>query len=176
MLKLTFTLSVCLLALTGGCGSGKTAQQAFEAGDYDFAFKQFRPLAESGDRVAQNYLGVQYYLGLGVKQDWRRALHWYEKAAEQGEPRAQLNCGLMFQNGYGTDADIGAAFMWYYASHRQGNAVAGRYLQALAEDNLLSPNQIDYAKLRAKNYITAPVAADTGATGSLFRNPEQVAQ
>ena len=99
-----------------------------------------------------------------------------KKRPEQGEPGAQLNCGLMFQNGYGTDADIGAAFMWYYASHRQGNATAGRYLQALAEDNLLSPNQIDYAKLRAKNYIIAPVVADTGATGSLFRNPEQVTQ
>ena len=126
--------------------------------------------------MAQNYLGVHYYLGLGVKQDWRRALQWYEKAAKQGEPGAQLNCGLMFQNGYGTDADIGTAFMWYYASYRQGNTVAGRYLEVLAEDNLLSPNQIDYAKLRARNYITNPVVADIGATGSLFRNPGQVTQ
>ena len=176
MLKLTITLSVCLLALTGGCGNGKTAQQAFEAGDYDAAFKQFRPLAESGDRVAQNYLGVQYYLGLGVKQDWRRALHWYEKAAEQGEPGAQFNCGLMFQNGYGTDADIGTAFMWYYASYRQGNAAAGRYLEVLAQNNLLSPNQIDYAKLRAGQFIIDAVVTDMSAPGSLFRNPGQVTQ
>ena len=176
MLRLTFTLSVCLLLLAGGCSSEKSARQAFEAGDYDTAFKQFIPLAESGDRVAQNYLGVHYYLGLGVKQDWRRAFHWYEKAAKQGEPGAQLNCGVMLHNGYGTNPDIGTAFMWYYASYRQGNAAAERYLDALADDNLLGPNQIDHAKSRARKYITAPVVAEPGATGRLFRNPGQVTQ
>ena len=165
-----------LSLVAGGCDRGRTAQQAFEAGNYASAYRQFRPLAEAGDRVAQNYLGVHYYLGLGVQRNWRQALQWYEKAAKQGEPGAQLNCGLMFQNGYGTDSDIGTAFMWYYASHRQGNAAAGRYLETLAEDNLLSPNQIDYAKLRAKPFIINPVVAGAGTAGSLFRAPLQRAE
>lgn len=169
-----FTLPVCLLLLTAGCGSEKTAQQAFEAGDYATAYNLFRPMAEAGDREAQNYLGVHYYLGLGVQRNWRQALQWYEKAAKEGEPGAQLNCGLMFQNGYGTDPDIGTAFMWYYASYRQGNAIAGRYMDSLADDNLLSPNQIDYAKLRARQYITNPVVSEQGSEGSLFRNRQRI--
>ncbi len=170
MLKLPIVVLGCLSLIAGGCGSNNSAQQAFEAGDYASAYKQFRGLAEAGDPVAQNYLGVHYYLGLGVQRNWRQALEWYEKAAKQGDPGAQLNYGLMFQNGYGTDPDIVAAFMWYYASYRQGNTVAGRYLEILAGDNLLSPNQIDYAKLLAKEYIIDPVIAEQGSDGSLFRN------
>ena len=174
MSRLTFTLSVCLFLAATGCGSNKSAQQAFAAGDYVTSYELFRTLADSGDLVAQNYLGVHYYLGLGVERDWRQALQWYEKAAKQGEPGAQLNYGLMFQNGYGTDPDIGTAFMWYYASYRQGNAAAGRYMDTLAEDNLLSPNQIDYAKLRARQYIPNPVVSEQGSEGSLFRNPQLI--
>ena len=176
MLRLTFTLSVCLFLIAGGCGSDRSALQAFDAGDYVTSYKLFRPMAESGDRVAQNYLGVHFYLGLGVERDLSQALQWYEKAAKQGDPGAQLNYGLMFQNGYGTSPDMGAAFMWYYASYRQGNATAGRYMNSLADDNLLSPNQIDYAKLRARQYVTNPVIAEQGSEGSLFRNPQLIGE
>ena len=175
MLKSPSLLSICLILLTAGCGTEKTAQQAFEAGDYDTAYKLFRPRAEAGESEAQNYLGVHYYLGLGVKRDWRQALQWYEKSAKQGDPRAQLNYGLMFHNAYGTDKDIVVAFMWYYASYRQGNATAERYMNSLAEDNLLSPNQIDYAKLQAKKYITNSVVSEQGSEGSLFRSQQQSA-
>ena len=176
MLKLPIIVLGCLSLVAGGCGNEKTAQQAFDAGDYVTSYKLFRPMAEAGDRVAQNHLGVHFYLGLGVERDWSQALLWYEKAAKQGDPGAQLNYGLMFQNGYGTNSDIGAAFMWYYASYRQGNATAGRYMDTLAEDNLLSPNQIDYAKLRARQYVINPVVAEQGSEGSLFRNPQLIGE
>ena len=174
MLKLPIIVLVCLSLAAAGCGSDKSALQAFDAGDYATSYKLFRPMAESGDRVAQNHLGVHFYLGLGVERDWSQALLWYEKAAKQGDPGAQLNYGLMFQNGYGTNSDMGAAFMWYYASYRQGNATAGRYMNSLADDNLLSPNQIDYAKLRARQYVINPVIAEQGSEGSLFRNPQLI--
>ncbi|MDE0514638.1 MAG: tetratricopeptide repeat protein [Gammaproteobacteria bacterium] len=174
MLRPLIAVLICLSLLAAGCGNDKSALQAFEAGDYVTAYRLFRPLAESGDRVAQNYLGVHFYLGLGVERDLSQALHWYEKAAKQGDPGAQLNYGLMFHNGYGTNPDMGAAFMWYYASYRQGNAAAGRYMNSLADDNLLSPNQIDYAKLRARQYVTNPVIAEQGSEGSLFRSPQLI--
>ena len=175
MLKSSFLLFICLALLTAGCGTEKTARQAFEAGDYVTAYNLFRPRAEAGDSEAQNYLGVHYYLGLGVKRDWRQALQWYDKAAKQGDSRAQLNYGLMHHNAYGTDMDIGAAFMWYYASYRQGNATAELYMNSLAADNLLSPNQIDYAKLQAKKYITNSVVTEQGSEGSLFRSRQHTA-
>ena len=173
ILKSSSILCFCLLLLSAGCDNGKTARQAFDAGDYITAYKLFKPKAEAGDSEAQNYLGVHYYLGLGVKRDWRQALQWYEKAAKQGEPKAQLNYGLMFHNAYGTNRDIIAAFKWYYAAYRQGNATAKRYMNSLAADNLLSPNQIDYAKFQAKQYIINPVVAEQGSGGSLFHDRQQ---
>ena len=173
MLKTSSLLFISLVLLS--CGTEKTARQAFEAGDYATAYQLFRPRAEAGDSEAQNYLGVHYYLGLGVKRNWRQALQWYEKAANQGDPGAQLNYGLMHHNGYGTIPDIGKAFMWYYASYRQGNATAELYMNSLASDNLLSPNQIDYAKLQAKKYITNPVVTEQGSEGSLFRSQQHSA-
>ena len=173
-MKLPIIVLLCLSLFAGGCGSDRSALQAFDAGDYVTSYKLFRSLAESGDVAAQNYLGVHFYLGLGVERDWPQALQWYEKAAKQGDPGAQLNYGLMFHNGYGTNPDIGAAFMWYYASYRQGNATAGRYMNSLADDNLLSPNQIDYAKLRARQYVANPVIAERGSEGSLFRNRHNI--
>ena len=168
LLKPLIVALACLSLVVAGCGAERSAQRAFEVGDYAASYRQFSALAQAGDPEAQNYLGVHYYLGLGVQRDWSQALHWYGQAAQQGQPGAQLNCGLMFQNGYGTTPDMGAAFMWYYAAYRQGNASAGRYLETLAGDNLLSPNQIDYAKLRARPYIINSVVAE-GARGSLFR-------
>lgn len=169
-MRLLFVVLSCLSLITGGCGDRKTAQEAFDAGDYITAYKLFKPRAEDGDVKAQNYLGVHYYLGLGVKRDLRKALQWYEKAAIQGDPEAQFNYGLMFHNAHGTEQNITTAFKWYYASYRQGNPNAERYMNSLADDNLLSPNQIDYAKLQAKQYIANPVVTEQGSEGTLFRN------
>ena len=160
----------CLGLLAGGCGERKTALEAFDTGDYNTAYKLFRSNAEAGDVEAQNYLGVHYYLGLGVTRDLHKALQWYEKAALQGHPEAQFNYGLMFFNAYGTEHNITTAFKWFYASYRQGNPNAERYMNSLADDNLLSPNQIDYAKLQARQYIANPVITEQGSEGTLFRN------
>ena len=53
--------------------------------------------AEQGDVDAQNKLGVMYYRGEGVPQDYSHAVSWFRKAAEQGHAVAQYNVGLMFR-------------------------------------------------------------------------------
>jgi len=62
---------------------------AYEAGDYLTALRELRPLAEQGDAVAQNYLGVMYYNGQGVPQNYAEAVRLYRLAAEQGIADAQ---------------------------------------------------------------------------------------
>ena len=155
-----------------GCGGEKTALQAFEEGDYQTAYSLFKPRAEAGDSEAQNYLGVLYYLGLGVRRNWPQALRWYEQAAKQGDPKAQLNYGLMFHNAYGTGQDMVEAFSWYYASYRQGNPTAKRYMESLAAENKLSPNQMNFAKRNATEYILNPVVAEQASEGRLFRGQQ----
>ena len=175
LLRRLFAPPLLLTALAAaGCGGEKTALQAFEEGDYQTAYSLFKPRAEAGDSEAQNYLGVLYYLGWGVRRNWDQALRWYEKAARQGDPKAQLNYGLMFHNAYGTGQDMVEAFSWYYASYRQGNPTAKRYMESLAAENKLSPNQMNFAKRNATKYILNPVVAERASEGRLFRGQQAV--
>jgi len=66
---------------------------AYKRGDYDTALKEFRPLAEQGEMVAQWSLGVMYERGRGVPQDSVQAYRWYTLAAAQGDDLA-----VKFQN------------------------------------------------------------------------------
>ncbi len=62
---------------------------AYERGDYDTAFKEFQPLAEQGEMVAQWSLGVMYERGRGVPKDSVQAYRWYTLAAGQGDDLAE---------------------------------------------------------------------------------------
>lgn len=61
---------------------------AYKNQDYVTALALFRPLAKKGDRDAQHNLGVMYYLGQGVSQDYVRAYAWMHLSAGQGHKNA----------------------------------------------------------------------------------------
>lgn len=42
-----------------------------------------------------------YYSGEGIKQDYKKAKEWYEKATKQGHIKAQYNLGVMYYSGEG---------------------------------------------------------------------------
>jgi TPR repeat protein len=44
-----------------------------------------RRLADQGLAAAQYGLGLMYYLGQGVPQDYAEAIGWFRKAADQGQ-------------------------------------------------------------------------------------------
>ena len=69
---------------------------ASQSGDFATALKEWTPLAEQGDRVAQYNLGYLYDQGRGVPQDYKEANKWYRLAAEQGYASAHLNLGNMY--------------------------------------------------------------------------------
>jgi TPR repeat protein len=129
-------LLTTLVILTGlfGAGGAVWAQdyrkgfKAWLAGDYATALKEFRPLADQGDAVAQNKLGLMYENGEGVTQDYAEAVKWYRKAAEQGFAWAQFNLGRMYDNGQGVTQDYAEAVKWYRKVAEQG--------YPLAQDNL----------------------------------------
>lgn len=58
-------------------------------------------MANQGDAEAQVALGAMYNLGEGVRQDYTKAAHWFEKAANQGNADAQYMLGLMYAKGEG---------------------------------------------------------------------------
>ena len=49
-------------------------------GDYKSAMAHWRPLAETGDEVAEFYLGIMYENGRAVPQDAGQAAIWYRRA------------------------------------------------------------------------------------------------
>ena len=151
-----FILSALLL-LTAACGQDADPLQAFNKGDYRQSFKLWQPLAEQGDITAQNYLGVQYYLGLGIRQDYAAALKWLGVAAERGNHSAQRSLGIMYANSHGVEQNFVTAYMWYYAAYRQGNERAKKFLDALASEWKLSPNQMKHARKQAEQFVFDPV-------------------
>lgn len=95
----------------------KAGVDSWQAGNYEAAVKEWRPLAEKGDADAQFNMAQAYKLGRGVPADLKIAQTWYEKAAAQGHEQAQGNLGLiLFQNGQRT-----AAMPWIKKASDRGD-------------------------------------------------------
>ena len=62
--------------------------EAYNAGNYEAALEEWRPLAEQGDAGAQYNLGFMYSNGEGVPQDYAEAAKWYRMAADPGAARS----------------------------------------------------------------------------------------
>ncbi len=73
----------------------KDGVDAWQAGNYQGAVAEWRPLALAGDADAQFNLGQAYKLGRGVPADLTQAESWYRRAAKQGHLQAEDNLGLV---------------------------------------------------------------------------------
>ncbi|MBM9519136.1 sel1 repeat family protein [Desulforhopalus vacuolatus] len=101
-------------------GLFEEAVAACDKDEYSTAYNIFNKLAEQGNSEAQNCLGIMYFNGQGVTQNYREAFKWYKKAAEQGVPDAQYNIGLMYLKGQGVTQNYVQAFKWCKKVAEQG--------------------------------------------------------
>jgi hypothetical protein len=90
MKRLTATLCLTIAVLLGSAGVSVSAAfqkglDAAQSGDFATALREWTPLAEEGNAVAQSSLGNMYRKGKGVPQGHKTAVKWYRLAAEQGE-------------------------------------------------------------------------------------------
>ena len=151
----------CSLLVLFSCAEEINPKLAFEKGDYAKAFSIWKVRAEQNDQEAQNFLGIHYLLGLGVKRNFVLARKWYEKAAKSGHPDAQRNLGVMYESGHGLARDFENAYIWLYAAHRQGHPRAAATLQSLVSK--LSPNNKMVLRKKAREYIVEDVlGSDAG--------------
>ena len=93
--------------------------------------EQLRSAAEQGDASAQFNLGLKYYNGEGVPQDYQEAVKWYRLAAEQGDASAQGSLGAMYYIGEGVPKDDVEAVYWLRLAAGQGHASAQGALGAM---------------------------------------------
>jgi hypothetical protein len=61
---------------------------------------------------AQDRIGVMYYYGQGVPQDYAQAAHWYQLAAQGGDYHARLQLSGMYQRGVGVPRDASESRKW----------------------------------------------------------------
>ena len=115
MKHLTKLLAAALLAL--GLNQAVWADDASD-------FRETLQLAEQGVADAQYNLGLMYYNGQGVRQDYAEAVKWYRQAAEQGNAKAQYNLGAMYHNGQGVRRNFHLSKEWF------GKACDGGFQEA----------------------------------------------
>jgi len=106
--------------------------------------KKLEQQASQGNAIAQYNLGVMYYNGEGVPQDYAQAMKWLRLAADQGLVEAQYNLGVMYENGQGVPQDDAQAMKWYRLAADQGYAEA-RYNLGVMYDKGQGVTQ-DYAQ------------------------------
>ena len=82
--------------------------------------RYIRMAAEGGDVEAKYSLGIFYYEGEGVSQDYNIALDWLRQAADEGYAPAQYSLGFMYYNGLGVDKDYKEALIWWKKAADQG--------------------------------------------------------
>ncbi|MBF0278767.1 MAG: sel1 repeat family protein [SAR324 cluster bacterium] len=95
---------------------------AYQRGDFESAFKEFKILADRGDAWAQGRIGTMYETGQGVPKDEKKAVQWYFQGALGGQAWAQVNLGTMYREGRGVEQNYTEAARWFRRAAQDGNA------------------------------------------------------
>jgi TPR repeat protein len=167
---------VCLAA--PAWGDFKAGEDAYHRGDYATALREWQPLAEQGQAVAQYQLGLLYANGQGVTKDDAKARQWYEKAAAQGHVEAQVNLGILLMYARGGQQDYKMAVYYLRLSANQGNDLAQRRLGQMYERG--DGVQQDYVKAYMWYSLGAANGVEAGARlrDALAKkmDPDQIAE
>ena len=161
----------------------QTGLEAYNRGDYATALKEWRPLAEQGDGVAQFNLGTMYNEGRGVAQDYIEAVKWYRLAAEQGDASAQYNLGALYYQGQGVPTDYTEAVKWFRLAAEQDHANAQLNLGAMygngkgvRRDNVQSHMWLNLAASRLPSGEDRDMAVSNRDIAEGRMTPAQVAE
>lgn len=122
------------------------ATAAYDAGDFETAFRIWRTLADENDLAAMRNAGHMLRKGLGVERDFERALDYYTEAARKGLVLAMANVAEMHFNGEGTLKDPEEAARWYALAANGGLSIAMVKLAELYEQGLGVPKDPERAR------------------------------
>lgn len=173
--KIWITVIVCVFAWvfftkTGQkvrCSFGKRpglcygVAKLYEKNQSHDVAKEFYELdAKRGQRHAQNALGIAYYKGRGVPQDYTQAKYWFKKAAQQNHTNAFIWLGAMYYKGYGVKEDFTQAKKYYQQAVDNGDAAGLKLIGVMYEEGKGVEQSYTQAK---KYYQQACNANDTEA-------------
>ena len=118
--------------------------------------------ATQGAVDAQFNLGIMYFDGQDVPQDYREAVRWFRLAADQGYAAAQFHLGIMYRHGEGVPQDYREAVRWYLLAAEQGNSDAQNNLGLMYENGEGVP----------QNYVRAHMWQNLSASASVGEDRE----
>jgi TPR repeat protein len=156
--RLAVAALACCAVLQAGLPTARgdlaAGRVAFDKGDFVQAMAEWTSAAERGDPEAEFQLGMLHERG-DLKQDYKQADHWYEKAAEQGHIGAEYRLAWIW--GVGGDdfpADPTEAYKWIILASEKGLATD---LKTQLE-KVLDRNQQAEARRRAAAWKEAHAA------------------
>ncbi|UGQ44771.1 tetratricopeptide repeat protein [Massilia endophytica] len=157
-----------------GFAEGATA---YNNKNYALAYKEILPLARAGNTEAEHLLGLMYYMGRGVPQDYKQALVWHRKAAMKGKADAQYVVGAMYYTGNAVVQDHKQAVSWFRKAAEQGHAEAQQVLGLMYRyhiGGMPQDNVIAYTLWNLSAAAGNANAAEQRAAVAKTMSPEQI--
>ena len=115
-------------------GTLETGIDEYAKGNFASSLKLLKPLDERGQLDAEIILGSIYEKGLGVKQDIKIAIKWYEKAADKLNPLTLFQLANIYETGNDVDRDSYLALNSFDWAANGGELKAKDRFNALIED------------------------------------------
>lgn len=128
----------------------ESGRRAYDAGDYERAYKIWLPLANQGQSGSQFFVGFLYEVGSGVKQDQAEAVRWLTLSADQGMGDAQARLCRLLMNGQGAPRDYVQAYKWASLGSDLGNPQCQQTRSDL--EKLMKPGEIKEATRLAADW------------------------
>jgi hypothetical protein len=154
--------------------TGMNAVKLMEQGKSEEAIQIFESLAAKGDTKAMVQLGLYYYEGIGVKQDYPKAMDWWLMAFTNQNADAFVNLGVMHRDGQGVPENKKIAYCVFLTTHMCGlgsestqyrsNSNLRRIMEELSKDDI---------KDCLSNYTLAYVTAYLEAKGQMKGFPDK---
>lgn len=121
MKKYFAIIATLIVATTSACAMQPAKKQVKKAASVD-STAIIMQKAKAGDAVAQNTVGLWYYLGKDtIQQNYKQALQWWARAAKQENADAIGNMAMCYQLGRGTERDSTMASKLYESAITKGN-------------------------------------------------------
>ena len=127
------------------------AQAAYNAGDFAAAFKELKPVADSGDAEAQALIAGMYARGQGVPVDPAEAARWYAMAADQEHLYATTMLGWFYMRGIGVEQDAVKGYRLLSRAAARGQPRAVEMKQAVAEKALAGLDDLAETEARSQS-------------------------
>lgn len=141
LLLLQLSLLVCSVPIFADYQSGL---EAYGSGDYATALSEWKAVAreepERDDlatyREALYAIGMMYWKGEGVEQDYAVSAVWLKQAADINHPGAQTKLGYLYVQGEGVPQNYQEAVRWFQRAAAQGDPDAVHNLDVMFEQGI----------------------------------------